>query len=53
MTMRLAVTLCLMVAFAPAVHAQAAPADHAAHHMFVLQSFTFEDGTTLPQTKVS
>jgi len=34
-------------------HAQATPTDHAAHHMFVLPSFTFEDGTALPQTKVS
>jgi homoserine O-acetyltransferase len=33
--------------------AQASPADHAAHHLFVLPSFRFENGTTLPQTRVS
>ncbi len=27
--------------------------DHAAHHRFVLPSFTFEDGTTLPNTVLS
>jgi homoserine O-acetyltransferase len=32
---------------------QAAPADHAAHHQVVLDTFTFEDGTTLPRTIVS
>ena len=33
--------------------AQTGPTDQATHHIFVLPKFTFEDGTTLPQTKVS
>jgi len=37
----------------PARALQAAPGDHAAHHRFVLPSFTFEDGTTLSNTVVS
>jgi homoserine O-acetyltransferase len=32
---------------------QTAPGDHAAHHRFVLDTFTFEDGSTLPRTIVS
>lgn len=45
----------LVLALAPVgtAAAQAAVGHHAAHHMFVLPSFNFEDGTTLPQTKVS
>jgi homoserine O-acetyltransferase len=50
---RLIGALCLIVSLPTALVAQATPADHAAHHLFVLPSFTFEDGTTLPQTKVS
>ncbi len=46
-------TALFLVALPRTLGAQAAPADHATHHMFVLPSFTFEDGTTLPQTKVS
>jgi homoserine O-acetyltransferase len=47
--------LSLLLALVPSALAavQAAPADHAAHHRFVLPSFTFEDGTTLPNTVVS
>ena len=47
--------LALLFVLAPsAVTAvQTAPADHAVHHQFVLDSFTFEDGTTLPHTIVS
>ena len=45
----------LLFALAPSAAAavQAAPADHAAHRQFVLDTFTFEDGTTLPRTIVS
>jgi homoserine O-acetyltransferase/O-succinyltransferase len=49
----LTAALVLTVTPPRATHAQAAPSDHAAHHTFVLPSFTFEDGTALPQTKVS
>jgi homoserine O-acetyltransferase len=49
----LTVALCLTVPLPAAILAQAGPADHAVHHMFVLPSFTFEDGTTMRQTKVS
>jgi homoserine O-acetyltransferase len=47
--------LALLSTLAPsaATAVQAAPADHAAHHQFVLDTFTFEDGTTLPRTIVS
>jgi homoserine O-acetyltransferase len=45
----------LLLALAPsaATAVQTAPVDHAAHHQFVLATFTFEDGTTLPRTIVS
>ena len=33
----------------PARALQAAPGDHAAHHRFVLPSFTFEDGNLSPR----
>ena len=48
-------SLGLLAALAPSVASavQTAPTDHAAHHRFVLSGFTFEDGTTLPQTVVS
>jgi homoserine O-acetyltransferase len=47
--------LALLVTLTPsaATAVQAAPADHAAHRQFVLDTFTFEDGTTLPRTIVS
>ena len=46
-------TVVFFVALPRTLGAQAAPADHATHHRFVLPSFTFEDGTTLPHTVVS
>jgi homoserine O-acetyltransferase len=47
--------LALLVTLTPsaATAVQAAPADYAAHRQFVLDTFTFEDGTTLPRTIVS
>ena len=47
--------LALLFVLAPSAAAavQTAPADHAAHRQFVLDTFTFEDGTTLPRTIVS
>ena len=50
---RLSLGLLLALAPASGLAAQDAPPDHAAHHRFVLPSFTFEDGTTLPNTVVS
>jgi homoserine O-acetyltransferase len=49
----LSLSLALALAIAPTVGAQAKPADHARHGRFVMPSFTFEDGTTLPNTVVS
>jgi homoserine O-acetyltransferase len=49
--LNLAVLLALAPSFAWAV--QTDTTDHAAHHRFVLPSFTFEDGTTLPNTVLS
>lgn len=43
----------LTVAPPRAEGAQTGPGDRAAHHTFILPTFTFEDGTTLPLTKVS
>jgi len=50
---RLSLGLLLALAPASGLAAQDAPPDHAAHHRFLLPSFTFEDGTTLPNTVVS
>jgi homoserine O-acetyltransferase len=50
---RIATALLLALAPSPTAALQAAPADRAAHHRFVLDTFTFEDGTTLPGTVVS
>jgi len=52
-SLRLTGLVCSVLSVPVALGAQATPDDHAAHHVFVLPSFTFEDGTTLPQTKVS
>jgi homoserine acetyltransferase len=49
--LNLAALLALAPSFAWAV--QTDTTDHAAHHRFVLPSFTFEDGTTLPNTVLS
>jgi homoserine O-acetyltransferase len=48
-------TLALLFVLAPsaATAVQAPSGDHAAHRQFVLDTFTFEDGTTLPHTIVS
>jgi homoserine O-acetyltransferase/O-succinyltransferase len=50
-----ALSLALLLAQAPSFvwAVQTVPTDHAKHHRFVLPSFTFEDGTTLPNTVVS
>jgi homoserine O-acetyltransferase/O-succinyltransferase len=49
--------MCLAVLFSlyggPARALQTTPGDQAAHHRFVLPSFTFEDGTTLANAVVS
>ena len=49
----LRVALLLALAPSDAWAVQTAPTDHATHHRFILASFTFEDGTTLPNTVVS
>ncbi len=50
-SLNLAVLLALVPSLAWA--AQNDTTDHAAHHRFTLPSFTFEDGTTLPNTVLS
>lgn len=48
-------SLALLLALGPggAAAVQTTPTDHATHGRFVLPTFTFEDGTTLPNTVVS
>lgn len=53
MSPRIRIVIALLLAPSGAAALQVAPADHAAHHRFVLDTFTFEDGTTLPGTVVS
>ncbi|HEY7479629.1 MAG TPA: alpha/beta fold hydrolase [Gemmatimonadales bacterium] len=52
-TARLSVVLLLAAAPFTATAAQTDSTDHARHGRFVLASFRFEDGTTLPNTVVS